>query len=100
MVVMEILYVFSSYIFHYFGKDFFSLLSGGIHTKFASKQRNCPNLPTGEPSYNYYYLPDNIDDYSQLPNPQIVQNIQTSIRGYGIYSFPQTLLYYLVLFDS
>jgi len=45
MVVMEILYVFNSYIFHYFEKSFISLLNGGIHTKFASSATGPIFLP-------------------------------------------------------
>lgn len=31
------------------------------------KQSKSPNLPTGEPYYNYYFPPDSVKDYGTNP---------------------------------
>ena len=57
------------------------------------KQKNRPNLPTGEPFYNYYYPPDNITDFAQLPNAEVIAQLKHTVISYGIYNS-----YLLILF--
>jgi hypothetical protein len=40
------------------------------------KQSNRPNLPTGEPYYNYYFPPDSVNNYEQILSLNTVESIR------------------------
>ncbi|KAH8146899.1 uncharacterized protein LAJ45_08978 [Morchella importuna] len=40
------------------------------------KQSNRPNLPTGEPYYNYYFPPDGVNNYEQIPSLNTIESIR------------------------
>lgn len=46
-------------------------------------QPNRPNLPTGQPHYNYFYPPDGISDYGNKPSRSKLNELKLKLEGYG-----------------
>jgi hypothetical protein len=49
------------------------------------KQKNRPNLATGQPFMNYYYPAEGIRDYGYVPNPVKLAELRNFFARYGTF---------------
>lgn len=49
------------------------------------KQKNRPNLPTGNPWNNYYFSKDGVEDYTNTSIPNTLNYIQKRVGDSGQY---------------